>query len=63
MAVREPLLKAARELRFEAFRGCFGQTAIEPSDLDFFVECRGHFLFIEGKGHGESNAHYTHTHA
>ncbi len=50
MTVREPALKAARELQFAAFQGCFGSSAIEPSDLDFFVEHRGRFLFIEGKG-------------
>ena len=50
MTVRDPKVKADRELKFEIFRGCFGSTGIAPSDVDFFVECRGRFLFIEGKG-------------
>lgn len=30
-------------------RGCFGQTRIEPTDIDGLVERRGKFLVIEAK--------------
>lgn len=30
-------------------QGCFGNTKIEPTDIDGFVERRGHFLVLETK--------------
>lgn len=32
--------------------GCFGDTRIRPTDIDGFVERRGHFLTLEGKPYG-----------
>jgi hypothetical protein len=29
--------------------GCFGQTRIKPTDIDGFVERKGHFLLFETK--------------
>lgn len=34
------------------FRGCFGDTRIEPTDIDGFVERRGKFLVLEAKSPG-----------
>ena len=34
--------------------GCFGKTAIHPTDIDGLVERKGHFLFLETKGPGVS---------
>lgn len=31
-------------------RGCFGETKIEPTDIDGLVERKGKFLLIEAKG-------------
>lgn len=33
-------------------RGCFGNTKIEPTDIDGFVERKGKFLIIEAKAKG-----------
>ena len=32
--------------------GCFGTGKIRPTDIDGFVEHRGHFLVLEAKGPG-----------
>ena len=34
----------------EVLKGCFGNTTIEPSDIDGIVERNGYFLVIEAKG-------------
>jgi len=31
------------------FKGCFGETRIEPTDIDGFVERKGKFLVLETK--------------
>lgn len=33
-------------------RGCFGETRIEPTDVDGFVERNGRFLYLEAKQSG-----------
>ena len=33
-------------------KGCFGNTKIEPTDIDGIVERFGHFLLLETKGVG-----------
>lgn len=33
-------------------KGCFGETRIEPTDIDGFVERNGRFLILETKGPG-----------
>ncbi len=34
------------------FRGCFGNTGIEPTDIDGLVERHGKFLILEAKAKG-----------
>lgn len=37
---------------FDIFEGCFGDSSIMPTDVDFLVERRRNFLFIEFKPEG-----------
>jgi hypothetical protein len=34
---------------WKILNGCFGETKIEPTDIDGFVERNGHFLVLETK--------------
>ena len=38
----------------EVLKGCFGNTTIEPSDIDGIVERNGYFLILETKGRNAS---------
>lgn len=38
---------------FDMFMGCFGNTKIMPTDIDFIVERKGNFLIMELKTEGK----------
>lgn len=38
---------------FGMFKGCFGDTKRQPSDIDGIVDAHGHLLILEGKHAGD----------
>ena len=49
MTIQNPEAYVAGQWNWGILKGCFGQTKIEPTDIDGFVERKGKFLLLETK--------------
>ena len=49
MSIKNPHSFLAGVWDWGILRGCFGQTRIEPTDIDGLVERNGYFLVLEAK--------------
>jgi hypothetical protein len=49
MTIENPQRFMAGIWDWGCLRGCFGDTRIEPTDIDGLVERKGHFLLLETK--------------
>lgn len=54
MTINDPQAYVAGVWDWAILRGCFGETRIEPTDVDGFVERNGRFLYLEVKRPGAS---------
>lgn len=52
MSIHDPQRYLRNIWDWKILEGCFGQTNIEPTDIDGFVERNGRFLFLETKEPG-----------
>lgn len=52
MTIHDPAAYVAGVWDWSILRGCFGETRIEPTDVDGFVERNGRFLYLEAKQSG-----------
>lgn len=57
MTIQNAVAYVAGVWDWAILRGCFGETRIEPTDVDGFVERNGRFLYLEAKQPGVSIPH------
>lgn len=52
MTIEDPVRYVEGIWDWGILKGCFGDTRIEPTDVDGLVERNGHFLLLEAKAPG-----------